>query len=164
MMFSVLWPFCASGSIFLQSLSGETKESNARPASSNISTALLLGRAAHTEVTASRAHHWVQNIFKSYFIVRLTTLSWKPATFLGLWESILLHSNPGCPSDTFFFCGNTQKFDHGTWRWVRPFWLQPFWIHPLSFLCSEKEVLCLLCLTSLSKLKNILDILLFVLD
>lgn len=71
MMFSVLWPFCASGSIFLQSLSGETKESNARPASSNISTALLLGTAAHTEVTASRAHHWVQNIFKSYFIIRL---------------------------------------------------------------------------------------------
>lgn len=99
MMSSVLWPFSASGSIFVQRLCGQTKESRARPASSNISTALLLGRFAYTGVL----YCWLQNTFKSYFIIRLTALSWKSATFLGLWESVLLRSNPGCPPDTSFF-------------------------------------------------------------
>lgn len=120
MVSSVLWPITASGSIFLQRLNGETKDSSTRPASSNISTVLLLGRAVHAEVSARRAHRWVQNTLKSYFIIRLTALSWKIEMFPGLWELVLLHSRHVCPSYIFFSCGNAHKFDHGTWSRDRP--------------------------------------------
>lgn len=69
MVHSVLWPFTASGSIPLQGLRAETKDSSARPASSNISTALLLGRAVHAEVSAGEPCLSVPNTLKSYFLL-----------------------------------------------------------------------------------------------